>query len=539
MFCYQCEQTAKGTGCTIKGVCGKEDAVSNLQDILIYALQGLGHVAHLARNQGIIDNKADQLMLEGLFTTVTNVNFDTERIVTIIHEVAKKRDELKVNLNVPLEGPAAFQPGKTKEELLGQFHEAGLERHVEKMDEVRAGILHLILYGLKGAAAYADHAHVLGFDKPELAGKFHELMSYIAEGSHPLESLLEKALETGHLNVSVMELLDKANTETYGHPEPMKARMTPKKGKAILISGHDLKDLEALLEQTKGKGIHVYTHGEMLPTLAYPKFKKYDHFIGNYGSAWQNQGREFNEFPGPILMTTNCIQQPKPEYMGRIYTSGLVAWPGVSHIADRNFAPLIQDALSMEGFKEDAPERLVDVGYAHHAVLGLAEVLLGKIGEGKIKHVFLIGGCDGAKPGRSYYTDFAKATPPDTLMLTLACGKFRINNETYGDIDGIPRLLDVGQCNDAYSAVIIAKALADALDTDINQLPLTLVLSWYEQKAVAILLSLLALGIKNIRIGPSLPAFIKAPAWEVLQSQWGMKAVDNPQKDLQEILKQN
>lgn len=538
MFCYQCEQTAKGTGCTIKGVCGKEDLVSNLQDVLIYTLQGLGQVAHLARSKGIIDPKADALMLEGLFTTITNVNFDAEKVIHLIHQVAEKRDELKASIHTDPKGPAAFQPGKNLEELKDQFHTAGLERHFEKMDEVRAGVLHLMLYGLKGAAAYADHAHVLGYNHPEMAGKFHELMSFIAEESHPLDHLVEKALEAGKLNITAMEILDKANTETYGHPEPTKARMTPKKGKAILISGHDLKDLEALLEQSKGKGINIYTHGEMLPALAYPKFKKYDHFAGNYGSAWQNQVSEFNDFPGPILMTTNCIQKPKSEYMGRIYTSGLVEWPGVKHIADRNYSPLIDDALSMQGFMEDAPEKVADIGFAHQTVLSLAEVLLEKIGEGKIKHVFLIGGCDGAKPGRSYYTDFAKATPSDTLMLTLACGKYRINKESWGDIDGIPRLLDVGQCNDAYSAVLIAKALAEALGTEINELPLTLVLSWYEQKAVAILLSLLALGIKNIRIGPSLPAFIKAPVWEVLQKQWGMKAVDDPQKDLQEILKQ-
>ncbi len=538
MFCYQCEQTAQGKGCTVKGVCGKEEAVSNLQDILIYTLQGLGQAGHLARSRGIIDKEADILLFEGMFSTITNVNFDQDRIISLIHKVAQKRDQLKERTGENLPGPAQFQPGKTLEELLSQSPQASLLKHIEATDEVRAGLLHLILYGLKGISAYADHAQILGCYDEAIAGKFHELMNFIAQGNHSVEILLEKVLETGKLNIATMELLDKANTSAYGHPEPAKVRMSPKKGKAILISGHDLKDLEALLDQTKGKGIHVYTHGEMLPTLAYPKFKQYDHFVGNYGTAWQNQIKEFNEFPGPILMTTNCIQKPKLEYIDRIYTSGLVAWPGVKHIDDRNFTPLINDALSMEGFTEDAPEKYADIGYAHHAVLGLAEVLLTKIGEGKIKHIFLIGGCDGAKPGRSYYTDFARATPPDTLMLTLACGKFRLNQESWGNIDGIPRLLDVGQCNDAYSAVLIAKALAEAVGTDINQLPLTLVLSWYEQKAVAILLSLLALGIKNIRIGPSLPAFIKAPVWQILQDKWGMKAINEPQKDLQQILNQ-
>jgi hydroxylamine reductase len=537
MFCYQCEQTAKGTGCTIRGVCGKEDSVARLQDILIWSLQGLSQVAHRARQLNIIDKEADILVFEGMFSTITNVNFDPDRVFSLICKTVEKRDLLKEKTGINPAGPAQFKAGKNQEELLAQSDQVSLWQHIEKMGEVRAGLLHLILYGLKGISAYADHAKVLGYYDEAIAGKFHELMNFIAQGDHTQEDLLEKVLETGKLNLSVMGLLDKANTETYGHPEPMKARMSPIKGKAILISGHDLKDLEALLEQSKGKGINIYTHGEMLPALAYPKFKHYDHFIGNYGSAWQNQLSEFAQFPGPILMTTNCIQRPSSKYMDRIFTSGLVAWPGVVHIADRNFSPLINTALSMEGFTEDAPEKVADIGFAHHAVLGLAEVLLAKINEGKIKHIFLIGGCDGAKPGRSYYTDFAKATPPDTLLLTLACGKYRINKESWGDIDGIPRLLDVGQCNDAYSAVLIAKALAEALSAEINDLPLTLVLSWYEQKAVAVLLSLLSLGIKNIRIGPSLPAFIKAPVWEILQNQWGMKAIDDPQKDLQEILK--
>jgi hydroxylamine reductase len=401
-----------------------------------------------------------------------------------------------------------------------------------------AGLQELVLYGLKGAAAYADHALILGHDNPGIFATFHEALNFLTTDKPTTDQLLGWALKVGELNFRVMELLDAANTGAYGHPEPTQVRITPVKGKAILVSGHDLKDLAELLKQTEGKGINIYTHGEMLPCHGYPGLKKYKHLVGNYGGAWQDQRKEFDSFPGAILMTTNCIQKPHDNYMGRIFTSGLVAWPGVKHIgAARNFSPVIEAALAAPGFSEDViPEKSITVGFGHNAVLSVADKVISGVKNGAIRHFFLVGGCDGAKTGRNYYTDFAKQVPKDCVILTLACGKYRFNKLDFGAIDGIPRLLDIGQCNDAYSAVQIAVALANAFGCGVNDLPLSIILSWYEQKAVAILLTLLHLGIKNIRLGPSLPAFVTPPVLNVLAEKFNIAPVGTPEADLQAIL---
>ncbi|MHC4521346.1 MAG: hydroxylamine reductase, partial [Planctomycetota bacterium] len=384
----------------------------------------------------------------------------------------------------------------------------------------------------KGAAAYADHAQILGKEDAGLYGEFHALLDFLAGGPTEIGDLLGNALKTGEINMKAMELLDAANTEAYGHPEPTQVRVTPVKGKCILVSGHDLKDLEELLKQTEGKGINVYTHGEMLPCCAYPGLKKYSHLVGNYGGAWQDQRKEFDAFPGPIVMTTNCIQKPKDSYKGRIFTLGVVGWPDVTHIANRGFAPVIEAALAAPGFLSDVPEKFITIGFARNAVMGAAGKVIELVKAGKIKHFYLIGGCDGAKPGRNYYTEFAEKVPDDCVILTLACGKYRFNKLEFGDIEGIPRLLDCGQCNDAYSAVQIAVALAGAFECGVNDLPLSLILSWFEQKAVAILLTLLHLGVKDIRLGPSLPAFVTPDVLNVLVEKFEIKPVGAVDEDI-------
>ena len=430
---------------------------------------------------------------------------------------------------VPLPGG---RDGGDLESLVAKGQEVSIQSWIDKLGATTAGLQELIVYGLKGAAAYVDHAAILGKEDDELYAAFHEMLDYLTQGPTDTNDLLAKALKTGEINLKAMELLDAANTETYGHPEPTQVRVTPVKGKCILVSGHDLKDLEELLKQTEGKGINVYTHGEMLPCCAYPGLKKYKHLVGNYGGAWQDQRKEFDAFPGPIVMTTNCIQKPKESYQDRIFTLGLVGWPGVKHISDRNFAQVIEAALAAPGFLTDVPEKFITIGFARNAVMGAAGKVIDLVKQGKIKHFYLIGGCDGAKSGRNYYTEFAEAVPDDCIILTLACGKYRFNKLDFGDIEGIPRLLDCGQCNDAYSAIQIAVALANAFDCGVNDLPLSLVLSWFEQKAVAILLTLLHLGIKNMRLGPTLPAFVTPDVLNVLVEGFGIKPIDVPEKDL-------
>jgi hydroxylamine reductase len=547
MFCYQCEQTAKGAGCTVAGVCGKSPAVSDMQDLLVHITKGISMYAHRAREFGVKDKEIDTFVVEALFSTITNVNFDEDRMEGLIKKAVELREKAKKLYEESckkagtspeeLTGPATFDPGTTKTEMISKGEEVTPAKGAEKRGEVIQGMHDLVLFGLKGSAAYADHARILGQEDDEVYGFFHDFLNFLSKDSFELDELVSRTLEAGKWNIRVMELLDKANTGGYGDPVPTKVRITPVKGKAILVSGHDLKDLELLLKQTEGKGINIYTHGEMLPCHGYPELKKYPHLVGNYGGAWQDQQKEFDEFPGAILMTTNCIQKPKESYKHRIFTTGLVAWPGVRHIGpDKDFTPVIEAALAEEGFKEDAPEKTIMVGFARNAVLSVAPQVIEKVKEGKIRHFFLIGGCDGAKSGRNYYTDLALKVPKDCVILTLACGKYRFNKLDFGDIDGIPRLLDVGQCNDAFSAVKIAQALAEAFETDINSLPLSLILSWYEQKAVCILLSLLYLGIRNMRLGPSLPAFVKPPVLEFLQKEFNLMPITTPEEDLKSIL---
>jgi hydroxylamine reductase len=554
MFCYQCEQTAKGTGCTVQGVCGKDDTTATLQDLLIYAAKGVSMYAHRAAQLGARDREIDVLVIEALFATVTNVDFDPQRIAQHLARAASMRQKAKSMYEgacakagktpETLWGPAAdpqvgAPPADDLEGLAEQGREVSISKRQADLGEDVAGLQELITYGLKGAAAYVDHAQILGHEDAEVYATFHEAMDFLTRDSFTTDELLGWALKVGQLNLKAMQLLDAANTGAYGHPEPTEVRVTPLKGKAIVVSGHDLKDLEELLKQTEGKGINVYTHGEMLPALAYPGLKKYRHLVGNYGGAWQDQRKEFDELPGAILMTTNCIQKPKESYRERIFTSGLVAWPGVRHIgADRDFTPVIQAALAAPGFAEDAPAKTITVGFARNAVLGLADKVLQAVRSGAIRHFFLVGGCDGAKSGRNYYTQFAQQVPQDCVILTLACGKYRFNKLDFGAIDGIPRLLDVGQCNDAYSAVQITLALADALDCQLGELPLSLVLSWYEQKAVAILLTLFHLGVRNIRLGPSLPAFVTPPVLKVLVEKFNVAPIGTPEDDLQAILAQ-
>ncbi len=545
MFCYQCEQTAKGTGCTVKGVCGKEPVTATLQDVLIHVAKGLGKLAHRLRQFGQVDREADVFIIEALFSTVTNVNFDDDRLEQIIRNAAPIGERLmeryvqeceKAGQSPEVLCTPECRPADTREGLLKQAEAMRIDKHRNELGDDVVGLQELILYGLKGAAAYADHAQKLAVVDDDVFAGFHEFLSYLADNPTDIGELTATALKVGELNMKVMELLDKANTDTYGQPEPTQVSVTEVAGKCICVSGHDLKDLEDLLKQTDGKGINVYTHGEMLPCNAYPQLKKYAHLVGNYGGAWQDQQKEFDAFPGSILMTTNCIQKPRDSYKDRIFTTGLVAWPGVRHIGDSDFSPVIDAAMAADGFTEDAEEKTITIGFARNSVLGVADKVVEAVKAGQIRHFFLIGGCDGAKPGRNYFTELAQAVPKDCVILTLACGKYRFNKLDFGDIGGIPRLLDIGQCNDAYSAVQIAVALADAFDCGVNDLPLSIILSWYEQKAVAILLSLLDLGIKDIRIGPSLPAFITPVVLGVLVDKFNIAPITTAQEDIKAIL---
>jgi hydroxylamine reductase len=541
MFCYQCEQTANGKGCTKVGVCGKDANVSALQDLVIYALKGLSQVAVEARKYGISDKEANVYTLKAMFSTLTNVNFDANRFVEMINRIIELREALKKKAAAAgskaefNEGPATFQPAKDLNGLIDQGVKVGLKSDLSIGPNIES-LQHITLFGIKGVAAYADHAQILGQEDEKVYAYIHEGLAAMLNKGLGLNEWVGLALKCGEINIRAMELLDAAHTGTYGHPVPTKVPLGAKKGKAILVSGHDLKDLEQLLKQTEGKGIYVYTHGEMLPTHGYPGLKKYSHFYGHYGTAWQNQAKEFAEFPGPIVMTTNCIQRPRESYQNSIYTIGEVGWPGATHLKSRNFEQVIKKALEMPGYTEDKEGKSVMVGFARNTVLGVAPAVIDAVKNKKIRHFFLVAGCDGAKAGRNYYTEFVEKVPKDCVVLTLACGKFRFFDKELGDIGGIPRLLDVGQCNDAYSAVKIAMALADAFKVDVNQLPLSMVLSWYEQKAVAILLSLLYLGIKDIRLGPSLPAFITPAVLDVLVKNFNIMPITTPDQDLKAIL---
>ena len=527
MFCFQCEQTAGCTGCTGNaGVCGKSADVAGLQDELTGALIGL---ARAADNSPEVGDGTWRLMIEGLFTTVTNVSFNAATISELIDAVHAEKARL-----VPGCSGCASACGKNNDYDMTQLWDAN--------EDVRS-LKSLILFGIRGMAAYAHHAMVLGYTDDEVNSFFAKALFAIGE-DWGMDELLPIVMEVGEKNLKCMALLDKANTESYGTPTPVTIPLTVEKGPFIVISGHDLHDLKLLLEQTEGKGINIYTHGEMLPAHGYPELKKYSHLKGNFGTAWQSQQKEFVDIPAPVLFTTNCLMPPKASYADRVFTTALVSYPELTHIGDdKDFTPVIKKALELGGYAEDKEftgingGSTVMTGFARGTVLGVADKVIDAVKAGAIKHFFLVAGCDGARPGRNYYTEFVKQTPADTVVLTLACGKYRFNDLDLGTIGGLPRLMDVGQCNDAYSAIQIAVALAEAFGCGVNDLPLSMVLSWYEQKAVCILLTLLHLGIKNIRLGPTLPAFVSPNVLNYLVENFGIAPISTPEEDLKELLK--
>lgn len=551
MYCRQCEQTAKGGKCAAQGVCGKDPKVAALQDLTIHALTGLAVYGKRARELGVIDKNADRLMMEGLFSTVTNVNFDEERLSTLIHSITEARNVLKAKFLEAhkqktgklfmemLPASTDWEPETTLDSLIDQGEEVSLATAGDKNADLQS-LREIILYGLKGMAAYADHARVLGKTDETVTSFFYKSLDKLSNPGLTADDLLPLAMELGQVNLKCMEILDSAHTTLLGNPAPAKVSTGVKKGPAVIISGHDLLDLKQLLEQTKGTGVSVYTHGEMLPAHGYPELNKYPHLAGHFGTAWQNQQKEFDNVPAAILFSTNCIQRPLHSYKDRVFTTGLVAWPDVSHVGSTNgkkdFSAVIEKAKALGGFTQDKPGKELMTGFGHGVVLSLAGKIIEAVETKKIRHFFLIGGCDGARPGRNYYSDFAAQVPKDCMILTLACGKFRFNDMELGNIGDFPRLLDMGQCNDAYSAIKVAGALAEAFKCGVNDLPLSMILSWYEQKAVVILLTLLSLGIKNIRLGPTLPAFITPNVLNILVEKFGIKPITTPEKDLKDIL---
>lgn len=525
MFCFQCEQTAGCSGCKgSAGVCGKSAPDANLQDDLTAALIGL---AKACMNNGKTEN-SDRLILEGLFTTVTNVSFNEKTLNDLINQVHNEK-----NLAAPGCAGCASRCASTEDYPLSNIWNAN--------EDIRS-LKSLILFGIRGMAAYAYHAYVLGYTSEKVNNFFYKALFSLSQ-DYGMEELLPIVMETGEVNLECMELLDKANTESFGTPVPTLVPLTVEKGPFIVISGHDLYDLKKLLEQTEGKGINIYTHGEMLPAHAYPLLKKYSHLKGNFGTAWQNQQKEFDNIPAPVLFTTNCLMPVKDSYKDRVFTTEVVSYPELVHIGeDKDFTPVIEKALELGGYPQDREftgingGNTVMTGFGHGTVLSVADKVIEAVKAGKIKHFFLVGGCDGAKTGRNYYTDFVKNTPADTMVLTLACGKYRFNDINLGTIEGLPRLMDMGQCNDAYSAIKVAVALAEAFNCGVNELPLSLVLSWYEQKAVCILLTLLYLGIKNIRLGPTLPAFVSPNVLNFLVENYNIAPITTPEEDLKAIL---
>ena len=526
MFCFQCEQTAGCTGCMGKaGVCGKTAGVAKLQDELTGALIGL---ARATDNAPGVNEGTWRLMIEGLFTTVTNVNFNEKTLRDLIDRVHGEKARLVPNCS----GCAS---------ACGRTNDYNMENVWNAQEDIRS-LKSLILFGVRGMAAYAHHAMVLGYTDEEVNRFFAKALFAVGEDLD-MDKLLPIVMEAGEKNLRCMALLDRANTESCGTPVPVTVPLTVEKGPFIVISGHDLHDLKLLLEQTEGKGVNIYTHGEMLPAHGYPGLKKYSHLKGNFGTAWQNQQKEFAALPAPVLFTTNCLMPPKASYSDRVFTTAMVSYPEITHIgADKDFTPVIEKALELGGYAEDRPftgingGSAVTTGFARGAVLGAADKVIAAVKSGAIRHFFLVAGCDGARPGRNYYTEFVKQTPPDTVVLTLACGKYRFNDLDLGTIGGLPRLMDIGQCNDAYSAIQIALALADAFGCGVNELPLSMVLSWYEQKAVCILLTLLYLGIRNIRLGPTLPAFISPNVLHYLVENFGIAPITTPEEDLKQLL---
>jgi hydroxylamine reductase len=546
VFCDQCEQTNRLgpiPGCAVlRGVCGKDETTADLQDLLVHALKGIGQYTTRARVLGAPDDDAAAFLLSAMFTTLTNVNFTATRFVELLAEAAQVRDRVKAGYEEAarstglepeqLTGPAAWQPAADLDGLLAQAQGHGIVAGLALAGPDVMGARNLALYGLKGVCAYAHHAAVLGHTSTEVFAGVERSLDYLAGDPTDLDGLLAHALDLGTLNLTVMELLDAANTGTFGHPVPTAVRVTPKAGKALLVSGHDLSDLASILEATAGTGINVYTHGELLPACSYPELSKYPHLAGNYGGAWQDQQQDFAAFPGAIIMTSNCLIRPRPAYEENIFTTGPVGWPGVRHLEHQDWAPAIEAAQALPGFVEDAPEETITIGFGRSAVLAVAGDVVGAVKSGAIKHFFLIGGCDGALSGRNYYTAFAEATPDDTVILTLGCAKYRFNRHDFGTVAGLPRLLDLGQCNDSYSAIKIALALAEAFGCGVDDLPLSLVLSWFEQKAVAVLLTLFSLGVTGIRLGPTLPAFVTPALADVLVEKFGLAPTRDPNADL-------
>lgn len=538
MFCNQCEQTSKGLACTVLGVCGKSRAVADLQDVLLYALKGLCVYASENRKNNVTDPELDHFVTKALFATLTNVNFNSQDLASFIYEAVERREQIKKALDlqgikVKPDVAAFFQPSADIEELISQAQNIIL---IDKAtDPDIKSLQELLIYAVKGVAAYTYHAAILGKEDPQVYS-FIEVALISIGSSKDLQAWLQLVMKCGEINFLAMELLDSANTSAFGHPIPTEVPLGHVEGKCILVSGHDLKDLKDLLEATEGKGINIYTHGEMLPAHGYPELKKFSHLYGNFGTAWQNQKKEFVDFPGPILMTTNCIQEPGSSYKETIFTAGPVGWPGIKHVSNEDFGELIDAALTMPGFTDNQDNGSVMVGFARNTIMGVADQVIAAVKNGDLKHIFLVGGCDGAKSGRSYYTELVEKTPADSLVLTLGCGKYRFYDQKLGSIGAIPRLLDIGQCNDAYSAIQIAVALSQAFNCDINELPLSLILSWYEQKAVSILLTLLYLGVKNIRLGPTLPAFLSPNVVNILVENFGLKPITTADEDLAAIL---
>lgn len=546
MFCYQCEQTANGKGCTKLGVCGKTPEVANLQDLLLFQLKGISYYGRRLQEAGqAVEKQVIQFLENVLFTTLTNVNFDAEVHVELLRESQRIKEELRNAAGNPEQVPiyASYQLPETKTEMLKDAPMAGI-MYDKALDPDIRSLRQTILYGLKGISAYGHQARELGYYSEQVDAFYVEALDAIIDDALTVEELIRMTMRTGEMALEIMKKLDEANTETYGNPSPHAVSVHMKKGPFIIVSGHDLKDLEMLLEQTQGTGINIYTHGEMLPSHGYDGLKKYPHLVGNFGGAWQDQQKQFDDLPGCILMTTNCLMRPRESYKDRIYSTNVVGWDGVKHIGkkpngEKDFSEIIKQALELGGYPEDQAPQDILVGFGHHATLEHAEQIVNAVKSGQIRHFFLIGGCDGARPGRNYFTEFAQMVPQDCIILTLACGKYRFNKLPFGEVAGLPRLLDVGQCNDAYSAVKIAVALADAFGTDVNGLPLSLILSWYEQKAVAVLLALLSLGIKNIYLGPTLPAFLSPNVLQYLVDTFGLRQTSNAEDDLKTCLKQN
>ena len=528
MFCYQCEQTAGCTGCTGNtGVCGKSANTARLQDELTGALIGLARATE--GNEQLVTEEMNQLVLEGLFTTITNVNFNDEILKLLINKIEDTKKKLV---------PNCF----TCSDSCGRNNNFDMNTLWTTDEDIRS-LKSLILFGIRGMAAYAYHASVLGYTDETISKFFYKALFAIGMKDWGMDKLLPIVLEVGKVNLRCMELLDQANTTTYGTPVPTTVPLTIEKGPFIIITGHDLKDLQLLLEQTKDKGINIYTHGEMLPAHAYPELKKYSHLKGNFGTAWQNQQKEFDNIPGAILYTTNCLMPVKPSYADRVFTTEVVSYPEIVHIGEeKDFTPVIEKALALGGYTKDQHMTginggiQVTTGCSHGTVLSVADQVIEAVKNGDIKHFFLLGGCDGARVGRNYYTEFVKQSPADSIILTLACGKYRFNDLDLGTIGGLPRIMDMGQCNDAYSAIKVAIALAEAFECDVNELPLSMVLSWYEQKAVCILLTLLYLGIKNIHIGPTLPAFISPNVLNFLVENYGLSPISTPEEDIKKLL---